>query len=88
VGIVAGGAFVVGAIFFSGFFLSWSLDGHGGTHNGPETMACCAHMKPGEPMGQGAAMGPDGPKMPGAQTGPASPMAPGEMMPGKTMSSA
>jgi hypothetical protein len=70
VGIVAGGLFVVAAIFFSGFFLSGSLHGQPVEHMGP--MACCSHMKPGE-MGQGAMMGPGGTKPPG------------EMMPGKTM---
>jgi hypothetical protein len=86
VGVVAGGVFVVGAIFFSGFFLSWSSDDRGGGHGGSETMACCSHMKPGEPMGQSAPMGPGGPRTPGAQRGPAGPMTPGEMMPGKMMS--
>jgi hypothetical protein len=72
VGIVAGGLFVVATIFFSGFFLSWSLHGQRAEHMGPGPMACCSHIKPGE-MGQGAMMAPGGPKPPG------------EMMPGKTM---
>lgn len=71
VGIVAGGLFVVGAIFFSGFFLSWSLSGPGHDHRGPAPMACCADMKPGEQMKPGG-------MMPGG-------MMPGGMMPGGTM---
>lgn len=73
VGIVAGGLFVVGAVFFSGFFLSWSLSDPGHDHKGPAPMACCADMKPGEQMKPGAMMAP------GAQ------MKPGEMMPGGVM---
>jgi hypothetical protein len=73
VGIVAGGLFIVAAVFFSGFFLSWSLSGPGHDHKGPAPMACCADMKPGEQMKPGAMMAP------GAQ------MKPGEMMPGGMM---
>ena len=73
VGIVAGGVFIVAAVFFSGFFLSWSLGGPGDDHKGPGPMACCADMKPGEQMKPGAMMAP------GAQ------MKPGEMMPGGMM---
>lgn len=65
VGIVAGGLFIVAAIFFSGFFLSWSLGGPGGAHKGPGSMACCSEMKPGEQMKPGE-------MMPGGMMGPAS----------------
>jgi hypothetical protein len=77
VSIVAGGLFIVAAIFFSGFFLSSSLGGPSDEHMGPGHMACCSqikpgeqmmkpdeHMKPGEMMPSGM-MGPDG------MTGPA-----------------
>lgn len=47
VGIVAGGLFIVAAIFFSGFFLSWTM---GGPHMGPGKMACCGDMKSGAMM--------------------------------------
>ena len=52
VGIVAGGLFIVAAIFFSGFFLSWGLGGPADGHMGAAPMACCdetgrAMMKPG-----------------------------------------
>jgi hypothetical protein len=73
VGVVAGSLFIVAAIFFSGFFLSWSLNAPGHDHQGPAPMACCADMKPGEQMKPGAMMAP------GAQ------MKPGEMMPGGMM---
>src|ERR1700720_4225565 len=58
VGIVAGGLFIVVAIFLSGFFLSWSMSGPGHDHKGPAPMACCADMKPGERMKPGAMMAP------------------------------
>lgn len=51
VGIVAGGLFVVGAIFFSGFFLDWSERAHmqmGHSMMAHESKDCCADMKPGE----------------------------------------
>jgi hypothetical protein len=56
VGIVAGGLFVVGAIFFSGYFLNWSEHMHmqmGMNHAvaGEKPKDCCADMKdmkPGE----------------------------------------
>jgi hypothetical protein len=56
VGIVAGGIFIVAAIFFSGFFLNWSEHAH--MQMGHATMAkegkdCCADMKPGEMMKPG-----------------------------------
>jgi hypothetical protein len=69
VGIVTGGLFVVAAIFFAGFFLSWGLGGSGHGHMGPGSMACCSHMKPGDPM-----MKPDEHMKPGAM------MMPGGMM--------
>jgi len=71
VGIVAGGLFIVAAIFFSGFFLNWTIGGHD-EHMGPQAMACCDKMKP-EEMKPGAMMGPDGH------------MKPGEMMPSGMM---
>jgi hypothetical protein len=79
VGIVAGGLFIVAAVFFSGFFLSWSMSGPGHDHKGQAPMACCADMKPGEPMKPGAMMAP------GAQMKPGEPMKPGDMMPGGRM---
>ena len=56
VGIVAGGIFIVAAIFLSGYFLNWSEHMHMGM--GHATMAkeakdCCADMKPGEMMKPG-----------------------------------
>jgi hypothetical protein len=78
VGIVAGGLFIVAAIFFSGFFLRWSLDGPRDGHMGPASMACCSQMKPGEQM-----MKPEEHMKPGAMMGPGSQMTPGEMMPGR-----
>jgi hypothetical protein len=79
VGIVAGGLFIVGVIFLSGFFLSWSLSGPGHDHKGPAPMACCADMKPGEQMKPGAMMAP------GARMKSGEQMKPGEMMPGGMM---
>ena|ERR1700722_12029212 len=71
VGIVAGGLFIVAAIFFSGFFLSWGMGGPHHGHMGPGTMACGSEMKSGEHM-----MKPDehmtpGQMMPGGTMGPA-----------------
>ena len=66
VGIVAGGLFIVAAIFFSGFFLSWGLGGPHHVHMGSGTMACCSEMKADEHMKPGGMMGPggnDGPAM-------------------------
>jgi hypothetical protein len=60
VGIVAGGLFVVGAIFFSGFFLNWSEHSHmqmGHAAMSHEAKDCCADMKHGD-MKPGA-MGPE-----------------------------
>ena len=62
VGIVAGGLFVVGAIFFSGFFLNWSEHMHMGMGHaamGHESKDCCADMKPGDHMMKPGAMGPE-----------------------------
>ena len=67
VGIVAGGLFIVAAVFFSGFFLSSSLGGPGGDHKGPGPMACCADMKPGEQM-KPSEMMPGGMMGPGPQS--------------------
>ena len=80
VGIVAGGLFIVAVIFFSGFFLSWSIGGHGHQHMGPSKMACCSDMKLGEQT-----MKPDEHMKPGAMMPPGSQMTPGEMMPGGMM---
>jgi hypothetical protein len=77
VGIVAGGIFIVAAIFLAGYFLNWSEHMHMGM--GHATMAkeakdCCANMKPGD-MKPGdmkpGAMGPGmmGPGMMGPQSG-------------------
>jgi hypothetical protein len=52
VGIAAGGLFIVAAIFFSGFFLSWNE--HMGMGHG--SMDCCSHMKTGEQMMKPGAM--------------------------------
>jgi hypothetical protein len=52
VGIVAGGLFIVAAIFFAGFFLNYSEHAHmqmghpaAAAH---EQKDCCADMKPGD----------------------------------------
>lgn len=75
VGIVAGGVFIVAAIFFSGFFLNWSEHMHMGMGMGHPTMAkeakdCCADMKPGDMM-KPSDMKPGamGPGMMGPQSG-------------------
>jgi hypothetical protein len=80
VGIVVGGLAIVAAIFFSGFFLSWSIGGHEHEHMRPDKMACCTDMKPGEQM-----MKPDEHMKPGAMMPPGNHMTPGEMMPGGMM---
>jgi hypothetical protein len=80
VGIVAGGLFIVAAIFFSGFFLSWTTGGQGGHHSAPKPMACCPDMKPGEKMGPAGQMAPDG-MMPGGMMRP-SPQPPATTVPG------
>jgi hypothetical protein len=78
VGIAAGGLFVVAAIFFSGFFLSWSEHtgmGHMSMGHG-SPMDCCSHMS-GQQM-----MKPDEHMKPGAMMGPGEQMTPGQIMPG------
>ena len=92
VGIVAGGLFIVAAIFFSGFFLSRGLGGPRQGHMGSGTMDCCSEMKPGEQMMKsdehtkpGAMMGPGGQMTPGGMMSPGSDMTPGQMMPGAMM---
>lgn len=53
VGIVAGGLFVVGAVFLAGFFLNWSEHAHmqmGHAAVAQESKDCCADMKPGDKM--------------------------------------
>jgi len=55
VGIAAGGLFIVAAIFFSGFFLSWTIGGHD-EYMRPQAMACCDKMK-SEDMKPGALSG-------------------------------
>jgi hypothetical protein len=76
VGIVAGGLFVVGVIFFSGYFLNYSEHmhmnmgmGHGAMSH--ESKDCCADMKPGD-MKPGDHMmkpGAMGPEMMGPHSG-------------------
>ncbi len=71
VGIVAGGLFIVAAIFFAGFFLNYSEHMHMQMAHAPmahENKDCCADMKPGD-------MKP-GEMKPGE-------MKPGEMKPGE-----
>jgi hypothetical protein len=85
IGIVAGGLFIVAAIFFSGFFLSWGLGGPHHGHMGSGTMACCSQMKPDEHMKPGAMMAPGGQMAPGGMMSPGSGMTPGQMMPGGMM---
>jgi hypothetical protein len=51
VGIVAGGLFIVAAIFFAGFFLNYSEHMHmqmGHAAMAHEQKDCCADMKPGD----------------------------------------
>src|SRR5947209_18639623 len=55
VGIVAGGLFIVAAVFFAGFFLNYSEHMHmnmGMSHaaKGHDSKDCCADMKPGDHM--------------------------------------
>jgi len=76
VGIVAGGLFVVGAIFFSGFFLNWSEHMHmqmGHAAMSHEQKDCCADMKMGDmkpgDMKPGDHMGAMGPEMMGPHSG-------------------
>jgi len=63
VGIVAGGLFIVAAVFFAGFFLNYSEHMHmnmGMSHAamGHESKDCCADMKSGDHMMKPGAMGP------------------------------
>jgi hypothetical protein len=70
VGIVAGGLFVVGAIFFSGFFLNWSEHMHmGHAAMGHESKDCCADMKMGDMKPGDMKPGAMGPGMMGTQSG-------------------
>jgi len=80
VGIVAGVVFIVGVVFFSGFFL-----GSRSTHSGPQVMRC-EMGKSGEGMGgmggmspsmgpMSPSMGPMGPNQPPSSTS-AAPTAP------------
>jgi hypothetical protein len=77
VGIVAGGLFVVGAIFFSGYFLNWSEHMHmqmgmGHATASHESKDCCADMKdmkPGEMKPGDMKPGAMGPEMMGPQSG-------------------
>jgi hypothetical protein len=81
IGIAAGSVFLVAAIFFSGFFLSWSEHtgmGHMSIGHG-SSMDCCSHMS-GEQM-----MKPDEHMKPGAMMRPGEQMPPGQMMPGGMM---
>src|SRR5271163_2471961 len=71
VGIVAGGLFVVGAIFFAGFFLNWSEHMHmqmGHAAMSHEQKDCCADMKPGDMKPGEMKPGAIGPEM-GPQSG-------------------
>jgi hypothetical protein len=71
VGIVAGGLFVVAAIFFAGFFLNYSEHMHmqmGHAAMAHEQKDCCADMKPGEKPGE-MKPGAMGPEMMGPQSG-------------------
>jgi len=64
VGIIAGVIFIVGVIFFSGFFLGSKSE----QHRGPQVMRC---EMGGSGGGMGGMMGPGG-------TGPMGPMGPGQ----------
>jgi hypothetical protein len=57
VGITAGAVFIFAAIFFSGFFVSWTTGGHwGGHHMDSASMSCCDHMGSDHHMGPGGHM--------------------------------
>jgi hypothetical protein len=73
VGIVAGGLFIVAAVFFAGFFLSWSSAGRGEHHTPSAPMACCADMKAGDKMPMGGRMTPGGMMGPASQSPPTPP---------------
>ena len=76
VGIVAGVVFIVGVVFFSGFFLGSRLP----HHSGPQVMRC-EMGGPGEGMGGmgHGGMGPMGPSQPpsSTSTAPSTPSTPG-----------
>ncbi len=74
VGIVAGGVFIVAAIFLSGYFLNWSEHAHMQMGQSAMMKDCCADMKPGGPMKPGEMM-PGGMMSPQPTTsaGPTSP---------------
>ena len=77
VGIVAGGLFVVGAVFFSGYFLNWSEHmhmqmgmGHAAmSHEGKDCCADMKDMKPGEMKPGDMKPGAMGPGMMGPEAG-------------------
>jgi hypothetical protein len=72
VGIVAGGLFVVGAIFLAGFFLNWSEHMHmqmGQAAMAHESKDCCAEMKPGDMKPGQMKPGAMGPEMMGPHSG-------------------
>ena len=74
VGIVAGGLFIVAAIFLSGFFLNWSEHAHMQMGMGHAPMAheskdCCADMKPDEMKPGNMKPGAMGPHTTTPQTG-------------------
>jgi hypothetical protein len=81
VGIVAGLVFIIGAVFFSGFFLGSRLE----HHSGPQVMRCemggsgegkggMGGMSPGGMGGMGpGGMGPMGPSQPPSSTSTAPP---------------
>ena len=77
IGIITGVVFVVAVIFFSGFFLGWSSDGHDGWqwgHNGGRD-GTCPMMGPGGMTGPGGMSpgGPMGPQQSPATTAPTTP---------------
>jgi hypothetical protein len=73
VGIIAGGLFIVGGIFLSGFFLNWSEHAHmqmGHQAMSHESKDCCADMKkPGDMKPGDMKPGAMGPGMMGPQSG-------------------
>jgi hypothetical protein len=72
VGIVAGGLFIVAAIFFAGFFLNYSEHMHmqmGHAAMAQDKKDCCADMKPGDMKPGEMKPSAMGPEMMGPQTG-------------------
>ena len=72
VGIVAGGLFIVAAIFFAGFFLNYSEHMHMQMAHAPmahEQKDCCADMKPGDMKPGEMKPSAMGPEMMGPQSG-------------------